>query len=88
MRRMGEERERDIFNFFFFSFLSQIYGNRIVDFYRSRMQSWFTRRELRVGTNILVFRQTSRGRKFPYLCYFKSKGYIMVWNILRSREMP
>ena len=83
-----ERRAREIFlNFFLFSFLSQIYENRTVDFCRSRRQSWSTRRELRVGTNILVFRQTSRGRKFLYLCYFEPKGYIMAWNILRSREM-
>ena len=60
--------------FFLSSFLSHIYGNRTVDFCRSGRQSWSTRRELRVGTNILAFRQTSRGRKFSYLCYFSLKA--------------
>ena len=39
-----------------FSFLSKIYENRIVGFH-----------ELRVGTKILEFRQTPRGRDFPTL---------------------
>ena len=56
---------RAIFIFIFLSpFLSQIYKNRSVDFRRSRRQSWTTRRELRVGTNILEFCQTLKGRKF------------------------
>ena len=76
------------FIFLFSSFLSQIYGNRTVDFCRSRRQSSTTRRELRVGTNILAFRQTSRGRKFFYLCYFEPKDYVMAWNFLRGCERP
>ena len=77
---MREERgERVIrFLFFFSLFIFQIYGNRTVDFCRSRRQSWTTRRELRVDTNILAFRQTLSGRKFLYLCYFEPKGYIMA----------
>ena len=74
---MGGERDISLI-FFFSSFLSQIYGNRTVDFCRSRRQSWSTRRELSVGTNILAFRQTSRGRKFCYLCYFEPKGYVIT----------
>ena len=74
------------FFFFFYLLLSQIYGNRTVGFRRSKRQSWTMRRELRVGTNILAFRQTSRGRKFSYLCYFEPKGYVMTWNFLRGRE--
>ena len=70
--------EREVFIFFLFSFLFQIYGNWIIDFCRSRRQSWTTQRELRVDTNILAFRQALRGRKFPYLCYFEPKGYIMA----------
>ena len=36
----GVEREEEFFfNFFFSSFLSQIYGNRTIDFLRSRRQS-------------------------------------------------
>ena len=66
----GASRESDKIFIFFSLFLSQIYENRTVDFCRSRRQSWTTRRELRVGTNILAFLQTSRGRKFSYLCYF------------------
>ena len=83
-----EERGRFLFLFFFFCLLSKIYGNWIVDFHRSRRQSWTTRRELRVGTNILTFCQTSRGRKFSYLCYFEPKGYVMAWNFLRGHERP
>ena len=30
------------------------------------------------GTKILEFRQTPRDREFSYLCYFKSKGHLMV----------
>ena len=62
---------REIFYFYFFFslFISQIYGNRTVDFCRSRRQSWSTRRELHVDTKSLAFRYTSRGRKFSYLCY-------------------
>ena len=53
-----------------FSFISKIYGNRIVGFRQSKKQSRATHRELRVGTKILEFRQTSRGREFSYLGYF------------------
>ena len=63
---------------FFFLFLFYIYGNRTVDFYQTRRQSWSTRRELRVGTKSLAFRHTSRGRKFFYLCYFEPKCYVMA----------
>ena len=83
----GEDRDDFNFLFFFSSFLSQIYGNRTSDFYRSRRQSWTTRRELRVDTKILAFRQTLRGRKFSGLCYFEPKGYIMAWNILRGHKI-
>ena len=75
--RAWEERDRFL-NFFLYLFLSQIYGNRIVGFCRSRRQNWYTRRELRIGTNILAFCQTLKGRKFAYLCYFEPKCYIMA----------
>ena len=52
------------------SLLYKIYGNRIVGFRRSKRQSQFTHRELRVGTKILEFCQTPRGREFFYLEYF------------------
>ena len=87
-RERGARRESDKIFIFFSLFLSQIYGNRTVNFCQSRSQSWSTRRELRVGTDILPFRQTSRGRKFSYLCYFEPKGYVMTWNFLRARERP
>ena len=64
------ERERKIFLFFIFSFLSKIYENRIVGFRWSRRQSRSTQRELHVDTKILEFRQTLQGREFSYLCYF------------------
>ena len=62
------ERERE--NDFFFRFFFKIYGNRIVGFRRSRRQSRSMQRELHVGTKILEFRQTPRGREFSHLCYF------------------
>ena len=66
--RENGEREKD---FFFLSlFLSKIYENRTVGFHRSKRQSLSMQRELRVGTKILEFRQTPRGREFSYLCYF------------------
>ena len=59
------EREKD-----FFLLLSKIYGNWIAGFRWSKRQSRSTHRELHVGTKILEFRQTSRGREFSYLGYF------------------
>ena len=65
------ERERKIFFLFFLSsLLSKIYGNRTRGFRRSRRQSRSTQREICVGTKILEFHQTPRGREFSYLCYF------------------
>ena len=64
---VGERGEREEF---FFPLLYKIYGNQTVGFRRSKRQSWSTHRELRVGTKILEFRQTSRGREFSYLGYF------------------
>ena len=58
------------FFFFFSSLLSKIYRNRTVGFHWSKRQSRSTHRELRVDTKILEFRQTPRGKKFFYLCYF------------------
>ena len=72
------ERENDFLVLFSLFVLSQIYGNRTVDVRRSRRQNWTTRIELRIGTNILAFCQTLKGRKFSYLCYFKPKGYVMT----------
>ena len=61
-----------------FSLLSNIYGNRIVGFRRSKRQSRSMHRELRVGTKILEFRQTPRGKEFSYLGYFYPKGHLMA----------
>ena len=61
------EREK---KFFFSSLLSKIYGNRTIGFHRSKMQSRSTHRELRVGTKILEFCHTPRGREFSYLGSF------------------
>ena len=52
------------------SLLSKIYGNRTIGFLQSKKQSRSTHRELRVGTKILEFRQTPRGREFSYFEYF------------------
>ena len=64
----GEEREREGKRFF--SLIFKIYGNRTVGFHQSKRQSRSTHRELRVGTKILEFCQTPRGREFSYLGYF------------------
>ena len=64
------ERERERKGKRGFSFLSKIYGNQTVGFCQSKRQSRSTHRELRVGTKILEFRQTPRGREFSYLGYF------------------
>ena len=59
--------------------LSRIYGDRIVNFRRSKRQSSSTRRELHVGTRIRGFRQTPRGRGFsPTLVIFLSKSHLMA----------
>ena len=64
--------------YFLFFVLFKIYENRIVDVCRSRRQNWYTRRELRIGTNILAFCQTLKCRKFSFLYYFELKGYVMA----------
>ena len=82
------KREREIFSFFFSSLISKIYGNQTVGFRRNKRQSLSTHQELRMGTKILAFRQTPRGKEFSYLCYFYYKGHLMVWDLLRGRERP
>ena len=67
-----------LFFLFFLFILFQIYGNWTVGFHRSRRQSWTTRKELRIGTNILAFCQMLKCRKFSYLYYFEPKGYVMA----------
>ena len=59
----GEERERERERGKKKLFLSKIYGNRTVGFRWSKRQSQSTHQELRVGTKILEFRQTPRGRE-------------------------
>ena len=51
-RGESEKRERERKKKLFFC---KIYENRTLGFSRSKMQSWFTHRELRVGTKILEF---------------------------------
>ena len=51
-------------------FLSKIYENWIIGFRRSKRKSRSMNRELCVGTKILEFRQTPRGREFSYFEYF------------------
>ena len=75
--RAREEREKG--NFYFSTFF-KIYGNRIIGFHWSKMQSWSKHRELHVGTKILKFRQTPRDREFSYLGYFYFKGHLMPWG--------
>ena len=91
-KRRGEsargEREGEIVFFSFSSLLSKIYGNQTVGFFRSKRQSWSTHREIYVGTKILEFHQTLRGREFSYLGYFEPKGHLMAWDLLRGHERP
>ena len=78
--------KRERFLFFLSSLLYNIYRNQTVVFRRSKRQSWFTHRELRLGTKILAFRQTPKGREFCDLCYFYPKGHLLAWDLLRGRE--
>ena len=64
------KREREIKGKNDFLFFSKIYGDRTDGFRRSKRKSSSTHRELHVGTKILEFRQTPRGREFSYLSYF------------------
>ena len=63
------KREK-IFLFFFSLLLSKIYENRTVGFRQIKRKSRSTHRQLRMGTKILEFRQTPRGRGFSYSVYF------------------
>ena len=65
--RNEQEREREKKRV---PLLSKIYENRTIGFRRSKRQSRSMHRELRVGTKILEFHQTPRGREFSYLDYF------------------
>ena len=47
---------------YYFSLFSKIYENLTIGFRRSKKQSQSMKRRLRVGTKILVFRQTLRDR--------------------------
>ena len=58
--------------------LSKIYRNWTVGFLRSKRQSRSTHRELRLGTKILEFRQTPRGKEFSYFGYFYPKSHLMA----------
>ena len=71
-REKREEREREREKKIF-SLISKIYENQTVGFCQSKRQSRSTHRELRVGTKILEFRQTPRGREFSYFDYFSLK---------------
>ena len=55
--KRGVEREK---------LISKIYENLTIGFSRSKRKSQSTHRELRMGTKILEFRQTPRGREFFY----------------------
>ena len=57
------------------SLLSKIYGNWTVGFRQNKRQSQSTHRGLRVGTKILKFRQTPRGREFSYFDYFSLRPF-------------
>ena len=56
--------------------LSRICGDQAVGSGRSKRQSWSTQQELRMGTKISGFRQSSRGRGFsPTRFYSCSKSH-------------
>ena len=70
-RKEKKRKERRIKDSEKLHLLSKIYGDRTVGFHWSKRKSSSTRRELRVGTRIWGFRQTSRGRGFsPTLVIF------------------
>ena len=48
--------------------LSRILANRTVGSRRSKKKSCSTRRRLRVGTNLVEFRQLQKVEFFSYLC--------------------
>ena len=58
-RKSERERERENRGVEREKLLSKIYGIRTVGFHRRKRQSRSTHRELRVGTKILEFRQTT-----------------------------
>ena len=71
-------RERDIYFFSLFVSLSDLWKSDRRFFSEQKEKLDYATRATRACTNILAFRQTSRGRKFSYLCYFKPKGYVMA----------
>ena len=56
--------------------LSRIPANWIVGFRRSKKESCSTRRGLRVGTNLVEFRQLQEVGIFFYLCYSLFKNHV------------
>ena len=56
--------------------LSRILANRTVGFRRSKKESCSTRRVLRVGTNLVEFRQLQEVGIFSYLCYSSAKNRV------------
>ena len=68
-----------------FLLLSKIYGNQAIGFHRSEKKSWSTHQELLVGTKILEFRQTPRGKDFSYFGLFSILGAVWLsFNAIRG----
>ena len=56
--------------------LSKIPANQTVGFRRSKKESCSARRGLRVGTNLVEFRQLQEVGIFSYLCYSLFKNHV------------
>ena len=56
--------------------LSRFPAIRIVGSQQSKKQSYSTRRGLRLGTDLVEFRQLQEVEVFSYLCYFLAKSHV------------
>ena len=54
----------------------EIYGEPTIETRWGKRQSWFTRRELCVGTRNCGFRRVPKGRGFSYTSYFLPSGHV------------
>ena len=63
--------------------LSRIFDNQTVDSYRSKSESSYTQRELRVGTRICGFRQNLRGRGFSPTLFNSCQRTIQMVEVFR-----
>ena len=78
-REREEEREKEKGDFPSFSTIETRQ-------FKKKSQSMHSR--LRVGTKILEFRQTTRGREFSYLDYFLAKRPFNCMGVFWGRNWP